>query len=283
LSAVVVSAASLDEALDALLPATPRSVVLAGGTDVMVELHAGRRQPDRVVDIWRVAELRGIAREGGGLRVGALTTCAELERSPAVASTCDILSAAAREVGAGQIKSRATLGGNLGTASPAADLVPALLAVGAAVRLRSRDAVRDVPIAEFVIGYRSTARRPDELIESVLVPGPLPGERRAFRKVGTRRAQSISKVVIALSLRIVDGVVTGARAAAGSVADRTILLPGFAAELFGHAPTPERIAAAARRAASEDAAPIDDVRSTALYRREVLRRVLENAALGAPG
>lgn len=267
------SPATLDEALVALQGATPDTRVLAGGTDLMVEFEIGRTRPDRVVDIWKLAELRRIERDAGGLRLGALVSCGQLIRSAEVRDELDILAAAAREVGAEQIRNRATIGGNLGTASPAADLNPVLLALSATVRLRSRDATRDVEAHDFVCGYRQTARRPDELIESIWIPPRAPAERRWFRKVGTRRAQSISKVVVALAARVEADAVAALRAAAGSVAERTILLPTLEHDLVGRAPTPELIADAARRAAL-GCHPIDDVRSTADYRRHVLWRIL---------
>lgn len=273
MSAPVTVARTLDEALEALARATDETRVLAGGTDLMVELENGRARPDRVVSIWRLPELRGIRDEDGGLRLGALTTCGEMIRSPLVRERADVLARAADEVGGEQIKNRATLGGNLGTASPAADLNPVLLALGASVRLASARGLRDVPVAEFLTGYRATARRPDELIESIAIPARPAGERRAFRKVGTRRAQSIAKVVVALAL-VRDGArVASATVAAGSVAPRTVLLPEVAAELVGRAPDAASIERAARAAAS-GVTPIDDVRSTALYRRAVLARVL---------
>ena len=166
----VVSARSLADALAALEGATRESRVLAGGTDLMVELEAGRTRPDLVVDVWRLDELRGIRDELGGVRIGALATCTDLVRSPLVARSADILAEAAREVGAVQIRNRATIGGNLGTASPAADLNPVLFALGARVRVRSRSGERELDVQEFVTGYRTTARAADELIESVWIP-----------------------------------------------------------------------------------------------------------------
>jgi CO/xanthine dehydrogenase FAD-binding subunit len=270
----VASPRSLAEALEALADATPDTRVLAGGTDLMVELQIGRTHPDRVVDVWRVDELRGIEAEEIGVRVGALTTCAELLRSDLVP---EILAAAADEVGAEQIQNRATVGGNLATASPAADLTPVLLALAATVRLVSARGPRDVPLEAFLTGYRETARAPDELIESVWIPPRMDGERRAFRKLGTRRAQSISKVVVALAVCVgADGVLGDVRAAAGSVAARTVLLPALGRELAGRPPTAEAIERAARFATTHDCAPIDDVRSTADYRRQALYRVLRS-------
>ncbi len=274
-SCPVESPRDLDQALRAMSSATADTRVLAGGTDLMVELRSGRARPDRVVNVRGVGELRGIEAEEIGVRVGALATCAELIHSELVP---DVLAAAAAEVGARQIQSRATLGGNLGTASPAADLNPVLLALSAMVRLVSLRGRRDVASEDYLTGYRETARAPDELIESVWIPPRPAGERRVFRKVGTRRALSISKVVVALAVCVErDGTLGDVRGAAGSVAPRTVLLPALGRELAGRRATPERIDRAARFAATHDCAPIDDVRSTAAYRRQTLYRVLPSA------
>lgn len=281
----LVSPRTLDEALAALKEAADAggsagtTHLLAGGTDLMVEFDIGRTRPERVVDLWRLDELRGIAVEPDGLRLGALVTCSALLDSPLVRERADLLAAASHEFGATQIRNRATLGGNLGTASPAADLNPALLALGAVVRLASVNGTRDVPAREFVAGYRTNLRRPDELIESVLIPTRPAGERRGFRKVGTRRAQSISKVVVAVALVPGDGTLVAVTAAAGSVADRTLCLAAVERALVGRPLTRQALDAAARAAADEDAAPRDDVRSTALYRRETLYRVLRRLLL----
>ena len=271
---IVVSATTLEEALAALAPASASTRVLAGGTDLMVELQSGRTRPDRVVDVRAVPELRGITEEQGSLRIGALATCGELLRDPRVARCAPLLQVAAREVGAVQIQNRATIGGNLGSASPAADLVPVLFALGARVELVSARGRRVLAAEEFVTGYRSTARAPDELIAAVSIPARRPGERQAFRKVGTRRAQSIAKVVVALSVEVEDGRVRTARVAAGSVAARTLRLAACERALEGAVLGDSAIEHAARAAADRDAAPRDDVRSSALYRRVVLARVL---------
>ncbi len=274
MNGAVVSARSLDEALRALRNASERTRVLAGGTDLMVELRSGRSEPDFVVDVWRVDELRGVHAELGGVRIGALTTCAELVRSPLVRERADVLARAASEVGAQQIQARATLGGNLGTASPAADLNPVLVALGARVRLVSLAARREIPVEEFLVGYRRTARRVDELIEALVIPERASDERRGFRKVGTRRAQSISKVVVALALRVDRGVLRDVRGAAGSIADHTVRLATLEAALEARTATAELLDSACAACARHDAAPIDDVRSTASYRRHALRRML---------
>jgi len=279
----VVSPRTLAEALEALGGATRDTRVLAGGTDLMVEFEGGRTRPDLVVDVWQLDELRGIRDERGALRIGALATCSDLLRSRLVAERADILVDSVREFAAVQVRNRATIGGNLGTASPAADLNPVLFALGARVRLASAAGKRELPVEDFVTGYRANARRLDELIESVWIPARPAAERLGFRKVGTRRAQSISKVVVALAVVLEAGTVSALRGAAGSVADRTILLRALERDLVGRAPTPELLDTASRASAREDASPIDDVRSTADYRRAVLQRVLRRMLLESLG
>lgn len=284
---------STEEALELLRDATEHTRVLAGGTDLMVELRTGRTRPDRVIDLWHLHAHRDKAskpppiacalaeypdRDGKGIRIGALTTCSFL-LAPFLERRADILVAAAREVGAVQIRNRATVGGNLATASPAADLTPALVALGAFVRVRSAKAHRDLWIEDFLCGYRKTLRRPDELIECVYVPWRPPSEKRAFRKLGTRKAQAISKVVVALAVDRdpASRKVTALRCAAGAVAERTVALPTLQRELVGRVPDAGLIDHATRLAALHDVRPIDDVRSSAEYRRTTLQRMLASA------
>ncbi len=269
------SVRSLDQALDQLAESDAPMQILAGATDLMVEFRTGRTKPTRVLDIWGLDELRGLREEPAGLRIGALETCAALKRSPLVRERFDVLAAACEEVGAEQIQARATLGGNLGTASPAADLTPVLLALDARVQLASKRGRRELELDDFLVDYRRTARRPDELIESIFVPWRPADEVRAFRKVGTRRAQSISKLVVALAVRRNGAQILDVRAAAGAVAPKTIRLRALERELIGQTRSLELCRRAARAAALEDAAPIDDVRSTASYRRHALARTLE--------
>ncbi len=264
----------LTEALTALESASPSTRLLAGGTDLMVEIETGRTKPDRVIDLSRVTELRQIEETPDGLRLGALCTCTDLIEAPEVKALAPLLVEAAQTVGAAQIRNRATLGGNLGTASPAADLIPALLALDVSIRLRSRTGLRDIPGTDFLTGYRETARRSDELIDSVFLPTRDPNERQYFRKVGTRRAQAISKVVVALSATVDTGEIKSLSAAAGSVAERCVPLTSLSRELVGRPLNEAAIEAAIRSSLRADISPMDDVRSTADYRRQVLGRVL---------
>lgn len=244
----------------------PFATVLAGGTDVMVYLEAGSLKPSALLDLWRVDELRGITTAGGVTRVGALSTwtdvagCAAL---PAALRDC------ARTVGAAQIQNRGTVGGNIVNASPAGDSLPMWLVLDAVFELRSWRGTRKVPAAEFWQAYKRTALAQDELLTAVLVPS-VPGELR-YRKVGTRLAQAISKVVLGLRVALADGRVSEARVAYGSVGPVPARATAVEARLVGHPLTEANIDAAI---AALDIRPLDDVRSTADYRLEVARRVL---------
>jgi len=247
---------------------------LAGGTDLMVQI-AGEigEPPERLLDIWALDELRGIAVEGHALVVGALTTYTEIRRSPVVAEVLPSLAEAAATIGAAQIQNRGTLGGNVVNASPAGDTLPLLLASDAEMVLGSARGERSVPAGEFWPAYRTTARRDNELLLRIRIP-LVPGRELRFRKIGTRRAQAISKVVMALAWRPErDGAWHDVRLALGSVAATTIRVPATEAVLEGAEPTRETAAAASDVLAAE-IAPIDDVRSTADYRRAVAARVL---------
>ncbi|CAN5864126.1 hypothetical protein BH24CHL6_BH24CHL6_14660 [soil metagenome] len=246
---------------------------LAGGTDLLVQITGELAPPpERVIDIWQLDELRGIQVEGDELVLGALTTYTEIRRSTLCQELLPALVEAAATIGAAQIQNRGTLGGNAVNASPAGDTLPLLLATDAELVLGSARGERSVPATEFWTAYRRTVREPDELLLRIRIP--LPGGRQVrFRKVGTRRAQAISKVVMALAWREDGGVWRNVRLALGSVAERPIRSPQTESVLEGAAPRRETADHAAATVASE-IKPIDDVRSTADYRRVVTARVL---------
>jgi xanthine dehydrogenase small subunit len=251
---------SLKHALDVLRDGQP-IVPLAGGTDIYVLLNAGAAPGTRYLNLWGLDALRGIGPRGDTVSIGALTTFGEISRSPLVRRRAPALVAAAREIGAVQIQNRATLAGNVANGSPAGDSLPVLAVTGALVVARSADGVRRIPFDGFYTSYRKTRLRPDELITAIEIP-PVEG-RQWFRKVGTRAAQSISKVVMA--------AVRGPRPriAFGSVAP-TVL----------RAERTENVLAAggsigeAEAALLAELAPIDDMRSTAEYRRRVACNLL---------
>jgi CO/xanthine dehydrogenase FAD-binding subunit len=271
------SPTSLSEAY-ALLDGTDGRVrPIAGGTDLMVQITGELGEPpERVVDLWGLGELRGISVDGRDLVVGALTTYTELRRSPLVARHLPALAAVAATIGAAQIQNRGTIGGNIANASPAGDTLPLLLAADATIVVGGAGGERDVAAAAFFPAYRRTALGPAELI--VRVRFPLDEDRRVrFRKVGTRRAQAISKVVIALSWRAErEGAAApwrDVRVALGSVAPTPIRAARTEAALENARPTVETADRASATLTAE-IEPIDDVRSTAAYRRAVAGRVL---------
>ena len=260
-------------------PARP----IAGGTDLMVALTGELGpEPAGVVDLWGLDALRGISIDGDELVLGALTTYTEIRRSAVCREHLPALVQAAATIGAAQIQNRGTLGGNIANASPAGDTLPVLLAADAVFDLGSVRGERHVPATDFWTGYRQTALAPDELVVRVRFQ-LRSGREMRFRKVGTRRAQSISKVVMAVAWRTAaPGVWRDVRIGLGSVAATPIRAPRAEAVLEGSPVTPE-VADRAAEALAEELSPIDDVRSTAGYRRVVAARVLHRIVREAGG
>jgi len=241
-------------------------VPLAGCTDLYVSLNFGTLRPMRFLNLWKLDALRGIDTHGTTLRIGALTTYTEIIKSRAIRRRLPMLAAAAGEIGGVQIQNRGTIGGNVANASPAGDTLPVLLAADAIVVLRSADGTRRVPMTSFYTGYRQSVARPDELIVGFEIPAVR--GRQWFRKVGTRAAQAIAKIVVA-------GVWDTARAdtrprlAMGSVAPTPLRLSQTEEALARGASLSE-----AQEILQREIAPIDDLRSTAEYRRQVAGNLL---------
>ena len=256
---------------------------IAGGTDVMVAITGELGPiPDRMLDLSRIDALRGISLESSGLVLGARTTYTEIRRSALCREHLPALVEAAATIGAAQIQNRGTLGGNIANASPAGDTLPLLLAADAVILVGGQRGEREISALDFFIAYRRTALAPDELILQVRFPLS-PGRQLRFRKVGTRRAQAISKVVVALAWQ--DGGEHGwsdVRVALGSVAATPIRAAATEAVLEGARPTPQVADLAAETLAGE-LSPIDDVRSTAEYRRTVAARILHRLLRDAGG
>jgi CO/xanthine dehydrogenase FAD-binding subunit len=279
----VTSPRDLAEAYASLAEAPARPI--AGGTDLMVALTGELGEPPaRILDLWRLDELRGIALDGDAISLGALTTYTEVRRSALCREHLPVLVEAAATIGAAQIQNRGTLGGNVANASPAGDTLPVFLAADASFVLGSVRGERTVAARDFWPAYRRTALAPDELLLRIRVP-LLTGREMRFRKVGTRRAQSISKVVIAVAWRErtrAGRAWNDVRVALGSVADRPIRARAAELALEGTEPTPE-VADAAAEALAGEIQPIDDVRSTAAYRRAVAARALHRIVRDAGG
>ncbi len=284
----VTSPRDLASAYAVLAAAPPDSPArpIAGGTDLMVALTGELGEPPAsIVDLWAIDALRGIAIDDGALSLGALTTYTDIRRSALCRQHVPALVEAAATIGAAQIQNRGTLGGNIANASPAGDTLPVLLAADASFVLGSERGEREVPAAAFWTGYRRTALAPDELVLRIRIP-LAPGRAMTFRKVGTRRAQSISKVVLAVAWRSPadepGAAWSDVRVALGSVAATPIRATAAEAALEGRPPTPETADLAAETLAGE-LAPIDDVRSTAAYRRLVAARLLHRTVREAGG
>lgn len=298
--------ASLGEAYAILAAAPPdaRPRPVAGATDVLVQIAAGVGPPsDRLLDLSLLAELRGIdldrrtdggdrserlAAPGTELVIGALTTFTDIRQSAVCREFVPALVSAAATIGAIQIQNRGTLGGNLANASPAGDSLPVVLALDGRVDVGGPRGERTIPAAEFWPAYRRTAMAPDELILRIRFP-ILPGRETRFRKVGTRRAQAISKVALAIAWTdapdatgIGPRVWRDVRVALASVAPTPIRSRAAEQVLEASRPTPE-IADRAAAALAGDIAPIDDIRSTAAYRRAVAARILHRLIREAGG
>ncbi len=252
---------SLKDALVMLRDEQP-VVPIAGCTDIYVNLNFGTLPQKRFLNLWPLDELRRIEMRGGLLSIGALATYTRMIRSALVRRRLPILAAASREVGGAQIQNRGTLGGNIANASPAGDTLPVLAAAEAVLVLKSAGGTRRVPFNSFYTGYRESVARSDELIVAVEIP-PVAG-RQWFRKVGTRAAQAISKVVMA-AVRA-----PRPRIALGSVAPTVIRLPRTEAVLAEDGSLEK-----ARETLAGEIRPIDDIRSTALYRRRVCENLLD--------
>ncbi len=268
---------SLDEAVRHLAEDADLRPV-AGCTDLLVADAEHLGAIPAVLDLLTIPELRGIRWVGETLEIGATTTFSEIGASRSVQQNFPSLAEAAWLIGGWQIQNRATLGGNMANASPAGDSLPVLLALDASVVLVGPDGERILPYGEFHTGYREIDCQPGEIIARVLLPRPRPDTVQLFRKVGTREAHAISKVVVALSGSLEEGRIAEYRLAAGSVAPVPIRLTSVEEAVVGRQADKET-ADLAGRLAAESVEPIDDVRSTAAYRRYALERVVRRLTL----
>lgn len=272
-SPTVHSPATLAEAYTVLAERGSAIKIIAGGTDLMVLMNARLLEAAEFLDLWRVDELRGIVDEGQALRIGALSTYTQLIQSLLIQQHVPSLIAASRTVGAIQIQNRGTIGGNVVNASPAGDSLPVLAACDAEVEIGSARGVRRVTFNQFYTSYRRTVLEPDELVLAVQIPKLKDGERDFFYKVGTRRAQAISKVVMAAKAKMAEEKIEAISIGIGSVAPTVIRAPKTERLLAGAALTPGLIEQA-RQLIAQEVAPITDLRSTEHYRRTVTGNVL---------
>ena len=264
-TAPVWTANTLSEALR-LRDAHPEATVLAGGTDLMVFVESGVTTLDGVLNIWGCEGLSGIEQTPAGVRIGAMSTWRDVRASVLMP---DALRECAATVGAAQIQNRGTVGGNIVNGSPAGDSLPLWLALDAEFEVASIDGSRRIAASEFWTGYRQNALQPNELLIAVHI-APKADDLLHFRKVGTRMAQAISKVVLGGRVRLEGGEIVEARVALGSVAATPVRLLSVEAAL---------VAGAGLDAADDvmkDITPIDDIRSTSTYRMSVAKRIVRS-------
>ena len=272
------SVSSLDEALALLDVHGQRARIVAGGTDLIIEMERGQHpQLQVLIDITRVQGLDQISLNAGKIILGPLVTHNHVVGSPLIRRRALPLAQASWEVGAPQIRNRATVAGNLITASPANDTITPLMVLGAELTLVSVDGERTVALADFYTGFRQTVLRPNELLSAISFPALDEGQRGVFLKLGLRRAQAISVVDAAVVLRLDErGTVTSARIALGSVAPTIVSAPLAEQALLGRRLAAESIAEAGRLAARA-ASPIDDLRGSASYRDEMVKVLVTRA------
>jgi len=274
----LISPATLGEALDVLARDEGKWKPFAGGTDLMVLLEAGKLPHQNYLNIWNLPELRGIEVTAAHVTMGALTTYTEVQDNETLRAEFPMLCQAAKETGGLAIQNRGTLGGNIANASPAADSPPALLTYDAELELISAAGSRWVAYQGFHTGYKQMTMRPNELLRAIRLPRTTRQLTHYYRKVGTRRAQAISKVCFAGVARMNGQEIAEIRIALGSVAPIPIRCTETESALRGKVISKESLTAA-RAALTLEIAPIDDVRSTRNYRLRVSLNLLEDFIL----
>lgn len=254
-------------------------IPIAGGTELMVAHAAGRLPASRLVSLWGIADLRFVECRHESIVIGAGTTFTDIRNHAATATDLPLLAIAATWIGSIANQTRATIGGNLVNGSPAADSSPALLVYDAEVELMSIRGTRRIPYSAFHTGYKKNALAPDELLYAIHVPRRFARHRQYIRKVGTRRAMAISKVALGATALIENGMIRELRLAGASLAAFPVRLYRTEDALCGKSVDTETIGAA-RMALLGEVLPIDDIRSTAEYRRRVAANLLREFLTG---
>ena len=269
---------NLQAVLEQLAAEPGRHALLAGGTELMVAFNTGRLGSLSLISIQHLRELRFIREDADMIHIGAGTTFTDIRQNEVIAAELPLLVRAASWTGAIANQNRGTIGGNICNASPAADTPPALLVYDARVTLQSVRGERTIPYAEFHLGYKRTALEPDEILYSTSIPRSWTGWKQYIRKVGTRNAQAISKIAIAAVAQVQANRIEDIRIGAASLADRPLRCMGAEKALCGRsigAGTLEDTVRAGRAALARESKPIDDIRSTAMYRSAVAENLLE--------
>jgi CO/xanthine dehydrogenase FAD-binding subunit len=265
---------SLDAVLQILADSPDHYTPIAGGTELMVALGAGRLQAKKLISLWNLEELRFIEATPDAIIIGSGSTFTDIRKHRVITEEFSILAQAASWTGSIANQNRGTIGGNIVNASPAADSPPALLAYDAEVTLISNNGTRTVPYRDFHLAYKETALEPDELLHSVTISRNLIGYKSYIRKVGPRNAQAISKVAVAALAQMNGRHIEDIRIGAASLREYPARLTATEHSLLGKTITPKTIAAA-RAALFTEARPIDDIRSTARYRATIAANLVE--------
>lgn len=269
----LIAPSTLDAVLDILEDSADQYTPIAGGTELMVALGAGRLQPRKFVSLWNLPELRFIETSTNALTIGAGSTFTDIRRHPIIAAEFPILAKAASWTGSIANQNRATIGGNIVNASPAADSPPALLVYDAELAIVSAKHQRTIPYCGFHLSYKKIALAPQELVHSIKLVRNTHGYRQYIRKVGPRNAQAISKVALAGLARMEKNLIAEIRLGAASLCEIPTRLSVTEQSLTGKQINSETMAAAGTALVSE-VKPIDDIRSTAKYRVSVAANLL---------
>jgi carbon-monoxide dehydrogenase medium subunit len=276
-----VSAKDLEHAITLLGEHGARAKILAGGTDLLVELKHAVHNPEVIVDVSRLHELKTIAVADDGLHIGALVTHSDIMNSPVIRDMFPALVAAAHSIGAMQTRNLGTLGGNLVTCVPSMDSGPALIALDASMTVASTEGQRRMPLADLFVGPRKTSLKPGDLLVDIVIPKENLGKPAAFEKFGLRKGQALALVNVGASFWVGDNsVFVAPRIALGAVAPTVIRAPKAEAFLDGCKISAEVMAEAGRIAAME-AKPISDFRASADYRRDLVAVLVKRALANA--
>lgn len=270
----LVALRSLDDVLTQLAAAPGSWTPIAGGTELMVAFAAGRLTTPKLISLWGLSELDFIRVANNELSIGGGVTFSRIRRDPAIATDFPLVARAASWIGSIANQSRATIAGNIVNGSPAADAPPALLVYDAEIELISHRGLRRIPYSDFHLGYKQSVLEPDELVLALHLPRRFAQHRQYLRKVGTRRAMAITKVALAATALVENDSITQIRLAAASVADRPVRLLASEAALQGKSLASLDVAAVRATLLSE-IKPIDDIRSTADYRRQVAANLFD--------